>query len=131
MSKKGTGSVRSEIRDRLDAISDAAERSPDIADLEPLLLDLLDYLSSVGASQQEAEATLIELLDTWPWGALEALEFTMRTLQWDAVRQALENQLNSDADFRLKDQARHVLEVFEREWPGGEVYATYRSDDSG
>lgn len=118
--------VAAELRDRFERIEEIARQSFDVEDLEPDLRDLLAYLRTVGQAQQEAEAALIALLDSWPLGAVEILEFTMRSLRWETVRAALLTEINTDADFRAKDQARRVLEVYEPEWESGEIYASYR-----
>lgn len=117
-----------ELRRRLAELQQIADTSFDVGDLEPALRDLLAYLQSAETDRVAAERELIGLIDDWPPGAIETLEFTMRELRWEAVRAALEAQLQSEADFRFKDQARQVLQVFEADWPGGEIYATYRSE---
>ncbi|MGH9117857.1 MAG: hypothetical protein ACRD0A_08255 [Acidimicrobiales bacterium] len=71
------------------------------------------------------------MIDAWPPGSVEALEFTMRMLRRDSIRTALEAHLTSDVDYRLKNPTRQVLEVYEPEWPGGVIYADRDDDDEG
>ncbi len=121
-----TYSAIDELGDRIAMISVAAEHFVGVNEVEHLLEDLLRLLESGRLGQAEATATLTELLKEWPWGAVEILEFTMRALRWDGVREALSEQLADDADFRLQNLARQALEVYEDEWPGGEIYRRYR-----
>lgn len=112
----------------LRVIEGVAHQHDGVAELEPYLVSLLADLREVH-DQADAEAQLIGLTATWPFGSAELLEFTMRELQWPAVRDALTSQLTSDVDFRFKDEARRVLEVYEADWPRGEIYRTYRGND--
>jgi hypothetical protein len=103
-----------------------APRYPGVAEIEPVLMSLLDELSRPDADRQRATLVLQRLIEEWPPGALEIIEFTMHRLRWPEVKVALERQAADLAvDFRLRDQARHALRAFEDEWPDGEVYTTY------
>ncbi len=115
-----------ELRDRIAVISVAAEHFVRVNEIEHLLEDLLRLLESGRVGQAEATSALTELLKDWPWGGVEILESTMRALRWDEVREALSDQVAGDVGFRLKDLARPALEVYEDEWPSGEIYRRYR-----
>lgn len=115
-----------ELRSRLRELESVADASIDVEDLEPQLESLLSWLTESNIDRQAAEQVLIEQASTWPLGSVEATEFTMRELQWPAVRGALLRQLDSEADFRIKDQSRRVLEVYEPTWTSGEIYSRYR-----
>ena len=114
-----------ELRDRLAVIAVATEHFVGVNQIEHLLVDLLAFLESGQVERAAAAAALIGLIEPWP-GAPEVLEFTMRDLQWPEVRDALEAHLASDSDFRTRDMAANVLQVYEDDWPGGEIYRTYR-----
>jgi hypothetical protein len=128
-----SGGVEQTLESVLAELHQISDASPDIADMEPVLLRLREYLRMLGP-HTEAEAFMVRLVDTWPQnarefgGIVEALEFTMRDLRWEGVRAALLRLVDSDADFRVKDLARHALEVYEEDWRGGEIYATYRDE---
>ena len=104
-----------------------AESTLGVEELEPSLVDLLAYLQSDASDQSGAEELMQTLASEWPEGAVEALEFTMRSLKWEGVRSVLLAQRDGAEDFRHKDQARRVLEAYEPDWPGGEIYSTYRT----
>lgn len=114
-----------ELRDRLAVIGVAVQAFVGVGEIEHLLVDLLTFLKSGRIDREAAAGVLIEQIDPWP-GAPEVLEFTMRDLRWVEVRDALESHVAGGCDFRTRDMARSVLAVFEAEWPGGEIYRTYR-----
>ena len=117
---------RQELSDRLAVIAVAMENFVGVNRVEHLLVDLLLFLKSDRIGREDAAGSLIALVEPWP-GAPEVIEFTMRDLQWPEVRHALEAHVSSDADFRTRDMASSVLEVYEERWPAGEIYRTYRS----
>lgn len=114
-----------ELRDRLAVIAMATEHFVGVNQIEHLLVDLVAFLKSGRVERAAAADALIALIEPWP-GAPEVLEFTMRELQWPEVKAALETHVASESDFRTRDLAASVLQVFEDDWPGGEIYRTYR-----
>ena len=40
----------------------------------------------------------------------------------------VEATVESATDFRVANLARHALEVYEPDWPNGEIYRRYRQD---
>ena len=115
-----------ELRDRLAVIALATEHFVGVDQIEHLLIDLVAFLKSGRVERVAASEALIGLIEPWP-GAPEVLEFAMRELRWLEVRDALEAHVGSDSDFRTRDMAASVLQVYEDDWPGGEIYRTYRS----
>ena len=103
----------------------ACEHFVGVGQIEHLLVDLVAFLKSGRIHRSVAAEFLIALIDPWP-GAPEVLEFTMRDLQWPEVKGALQAHVASGSDFRTRDMAASVLQVFEAEWPGAEIYRTYR-----
>lgn len=123
--------VRRELASMFAELNRIGEASFDVADLEPTLVRLREYLRAIGP-KSEAETFLVSVVNEWSvesgGGVVEALEFTMRELRWEGARLALLRLSELGADFRVRDLARHALEVYEDDWPGGEIYSTYRSD---
>jgi len=114
-----------ELGDRLAVIAVATENFVGVNQIEHLLIDLLAFLKSGRVERADASEALIGLIEPWP-GAPEVLEFTMRELQWPEVKAALERHVASESDFRTREMAASVLQVYEDDWPGGEIYWTYR-----
>lgn len=114
-----------ELQDRLAVLRVATEHFVGVGEIEHLLVDLLSFLKSGRIDRAVASEALIGLIEPWP-GAPEVLEFTMRDLRWSEVKAALEAHVASDANFRTRDMAVAVLQVFEEDWPGGQIYRTYR-----
>lgn len=119
-----------ELTQLLDAIAQVAKRSVGVNTYEYLLADLLALLESDRVARPVAIHAMTRLATDWPWGSVEALEFTMRRLRWPEVRKALEDHRAHGADFRTRDLAAQVLEVYQDDWPAGEIYEAYRRADS-
>ena len=115
-----------ELAERLAVIHLAADRFIGVNSYEHLLLDLLRLLQSDRVPRTTATEFMFKLVEEWGAGAVEILEFTMRTLQWPEVREALLAHAHKGEDFRTRGLARHALEVYEAQWPNGEIYRTYR-----
>ncbi len=52
----------------------------------------------------------------------------MRELRWPEVREAMVALDSPAQDWRARRAAQRVLEVYADEWPGGEIYDTYREE---
>jgi hypothetical protein len=114
------------LRGRLEAIRRRAETTYDVAELEPYLIDLKEFLKANVKHMEVFASVLLELTNEWPSGSVEVLEFTMRDLRWPEIKAALERSLGSPGDSATNRCARHVLEVYEIDWPGGDIYTSYR-----
>ncbi|GAA1479213.1 hypothetical protein GCM10009623_36590 [Nocardioides aestuarii] len=115
-----------ELAERLQVIRLAAKHLVGVNVYEHALVDLLQLLQSDRLPHSTAVDALLKLVRDWDWGAVELLEFSMRSLQWPEVREALAAHAAHGDDPRTRDLAQQVLQVFEPEWPDGEIYRTYR-----
>lgn len=115
-----------ELRERLAVIEVAVANFPGTQNFEHLLRDLTALLGSAQLRRSASVPILVEWIATepWPFGAEEALEFSMRQLQWPEMRSALED-MQQYASIRVRHNLSRVLEVYEPTWPGGEIYRTY------
>ncbi|GAA2445255.1 hypothetical protein [Agromyces soli] len=104
----------------------AAERYPGVNSYENRLLDLLELLQSGLLERSVAVQSFVALLEEWPLGALEILEYTMRELRWPEIREALVEHARTAPDFRTREQAERALLVYEEIWSDGDVYVRYR-----
>lgn len=118
------------VHDLVAAIEDATQSSVGVNEYEPLLVDLPTLLQSDGSHRALGVAELTRLATEWPWGAVEILEFFLRTLQWTEVKDVLESQRESNPDSQRRVLAGQALEVYAAECPSGDIYETSRSDDS-
>jgi putative protein kinase ArgK-like GTPase of G3E family len=115
-----------DLSERLNVIEIAADHFDGIDELQHLLEGLLAFLLANEQFRSEAVHQFRSIASDWRAGAVEVLEFTMRSLRWDEVRRALEGTVSDAPDFRVRDLARQALEVYGTEWPGGEIYRHYR-----
>lgn len=118
--------VERELAERLAVIRLAAEHFVGVDSYEHLLLDLLRLLRSDRVPRITGTDFMLQRIVQWEPGSVEILEFSMRSLQWPEVRDALAEHARDGADFRTRDLARQALEVYEPQWPNGEIYRTYR-----
>jgi len=118
-----------ELHERLVAIEAVIDRFIGVNEAEHLLVDLLKLLNSGRITRAEGVAALSQLATQWPVGADEALEFCLRDLQWRELHDVLTRQASEAADFRIRDRAKRVLEVYEENWPAGDIYRAYRAPD--
>ena len=116
-----------ELRERLAVIEAVEPHFVGVGEIEHLLLGVLELLESERISRVSGVNALVRLAIEWPAGAIETLEFCLRRLQWPELKSVLEEHVRSGSDFRTRDAASAVLEVFEPEWPNGEIYRTYRT----
>lgn len=115
-----------ELRERMAAIEAAAHHHVGVSEYEHQLVDLLALLDSDRVTRATAVSALTMLATEWPWGAVETLEFCLRSLRWEELRRVLVAQRETNPDFRYRNLAGQVLEVYTHAWPAGEIYATYR-----
>jgi hypothetical protein len=115
-----------ELDERLAVIEVAASHFVGVNEIEHLLVDVTGLLQSERLEREQAVSALTRLATEWPWGAVEVLEFSLRALQWPELRDVLEHHAATGLDFRTRDMAKHVLEVYADEWPTGEIYRVYR-----
>lgn len=117
--------VSDELLERLTVIEVVAQRFTGVREWEHLLVDLTALLRAEVLPRPQAVAVLLSWAASWPWGAIEVLEFSMRGLQWSEIRQFLVEQAADSTDFRHRNLAAQALEAFEPDWPGGQIYRTY------
>jgi hypothetical protein len=114
-----------ELEERLAAIAAFAELFFGVSELEPLLVDLLEFIQAGTVGRELLEKRLVTLFVAASPGSVEVLEFVMRTLRWPVVELELRMIRDSDSDFRVVNEAKRVLEVFETDWDNGDIYRFY------
>lgn len=114
------------LTDAIASVLWAAERYPGVNSYEHRLLDLLELLQSRRLERSVAVRPLVALLEEWPLGALEIVEYTMRELRWPEIREALVEHVRTAVDFRTRKQAERALLVYEETWSDGDIYVRYR-----
>lgn len=74
-------------------------------------MDLLRLLQSDRLPRSVGVSALLQQVRDLDLGAVAVLEFSMRSLLWPEVREALIAHVAHGEDFRTRDLARQVLEV--------------------
>lgn len=121
------------VKEAIAEVLDGAGASFDARAVELPLLRLRGLLESSSEAHRESLDTVLALTTPGPGelplarrGVVEILEFCMRELRWPEVREAMMAMDSSALDWRVRRAAQRVLEVYDEEWPGGEIYDTYR-----
>jgi hypothetical protein len=114
-----------ELEERLAAIEVVAAHFFGVSELEHLLVDLLEFIQAGTVRRELLEQRLITLFVAATPGSVEVLEFVMRALRWSAVELELRTIQETDSDFRVVNEAKRVLEVFETDWDNGDIYRFY------
>ncbi|MFJ9317329.1 hypothetical protein ACIRN4_24295 [Pimelobacter simplex] len=106
-----------------------AAGSPDARDLAPTLRDLVALVQANPEHAEVASSVFLDLLEERPGelilgvpGTIEILEFSMHRLRWPAMQSALSKLVQSANDPRVSRAAGRVLEAFDSDWAGGEIY---------
>lgn len=106
-----------------------AARSPDARDLVHTLNDIVALVQANPEYVEPATKVFLKLLEERPGelilgvpGTIEILEFSMHHLRWPALQLALSQIVQSANDPRVSRAAERVLEAFESDWPGGDIY---------
>ncbi|MEP7762542.1 hypothetical protein [Sanguibacter sp. 25GB23B1] len=122
-----------DVKTTIAAVLDAAEASFDARAVEPPLLKLRSLLKSSSEPRWEFLDAIRALTTPGPGelplarpGVVEILEFCMRELRWPEIREAMVAMDSPAHDWRVQRAAQRVLEVYDDEWPGGDIYDTYR-----
>lgn len=122
-----------DVEEAIAAVLDGAEASFDARAVEPPLLKLRSLLKSSSKPRRESVDAVLALttprtgeLPLRRPGVVEILEFCMRELRWPEIREAMLAMDSPSRDWRVRRAAQRVLEVYDDEWPGGDIYDTYR-----
>lgn len=97
-----------------------------VNDLEPYLLDILRFVKNNTHKQDELANCFINLLREYR-ASIEILQFCMRELQWQKVKEAVEERMwQNQGNIRLLDAMQKILDVFSEEWRDADIYEYYR-----
>jgi len=125
--------VSDDIERAIADVLQAAGASFDVRAVEPHLTGLRDLIMGSEDRRDEFLHEILALLTPGPGelalgqpGVVEILEFCMREVRWPEVREAMLAIDVPASDWRVRRAAQRVLEVYRDEWPGGDIYDTYR-----
>ena len=100
----------------------------DCREAEPLYLELLEFLKiNLNKKDYLAEKLGNRVKNAQqPW---EAIQFCMRELKWEVVRNAVLDRRNSTDDPRIISVMNDILAVYEDEWEDADLYKYYSEKD--
>jgi hypothetical protein len=110
----------------IEDVQASAQLHPGVEHLESTLERLRRSAVTESVDRQFAVSRLGDLTQEWPPGAVEILEYVLRDARWPELETLLRDVRSGAEDFRHRDLARWVLEVYAEDWPGGEIYRRYR-----
>ncbi len=117
--------IRQEFWRLIDVVEKMWRETYSLDELEPSLLDVLNFTKQHPHSRQVLEQCFIKLIQTPKGGALEVLEFCMHELRWPMVKQVLEEIVATTKDIRQRDALWRVPEAYSDAWDGTEYYKYY------
>jgi hypothetical protein len=91
---------------------------------EPFLLRILSYVKANEEFKNEFIDSFIHIIQD-PEGTLEVVMYSMRELKWKEVYDATLKEYTDSNDIRTKAVLEDVLDVFEDEWDGSDLYDYY------
>ncbi|WP_317695409.1 cytochrome P450 [Aeromicrobium sp. REDSEA-S32_B7] len=110
----------------IEDVQASAQLHPGVEHLESTLEHLRRSAVTESVDRQFAVSRLGDLAQEWPLGAVEILEYVLRDARWPELETLLREVRSGAEDFRHRDLARQVLEVYDEDWPAGEIYRRYR-----
>ena len=110
----------------IEDVQASAQLLPGVEHLESTLEHVRRSAVTEYVDREFAVARRGDLTQDWPPGAVEILEYVLRDARWPELETLLQEVRNGAEDFRHRDLARQVLEVYDEDWPGGEIYRRYR-----
>ena len=102
--------------------------SLDCREAEPLYLELLEFLKvNLDKKEYFAKKLANRVKNAQePW---EAIQFCMRELKWEAVKNAALDRISSTDDPRVISVMNDILAVYEDEWEDADLYKYYSKED--
>ena len=120
----------SEVTEQFKNLSRQAEEAwnagmKDCYQLEPFLLNVLNFTKSLPEKRDELATCFCEIArDPYP-GTWEIVQFCMRELQWPEVKQAVEEVYRKHRDPRMKRIMERILDVWGPAWDEAEFWDYY------
>lgn len=125
MADRSDGTPREELLTLINGLYFEWMRDPEPGVLEPRLLRILDFLRSHPASRGELAEVLKALALVWPPASIELLEFTMASLRWPEIEDALHEYLNVTTHLDRRRPAERVLLAYQDEWANAHLYPSH------
>jgi len=102
------------------------DRTYSVNEIEPYLLDILKFAKKHPHEQNKLATAFISLLKEHR-ATIEILQFCMRELQWQGVKEAIEERMRQNAgNLRLLNALQKILDVYSEEWQDADIYGYYR-----
>jgi len=95
-----------------------------VSEVEPIFLVMLNMLKSNPQLRTQFISCILNMLDdgTLPF---EAIQFSMRELKWDEVKQGIIDRLGRSEDPRVHSVMNELLAVYEDGWEDEDLYQYY------
>ncbi|MDH5228451.1 MAG: hypothetical protein OEZ58_09180 [Gammaproteobacteria bacterium] len=116
--------VADEFWTLVQAAESAWQKTDGTDELEPYLLQILQFVQSNSNSREELVENFKTIVkeEKWP---IEILEFCMRELKWDEIKLSVLQEMSNSSDLRVRDALSRVLAVYEKEWEDSDLYKYY------
>jgi hypothetical protein len=99
----------------------------DCREVEPIYVEILNLIKANPSSRKQFAKALLSILDgkNAPW---ELIQFCMRELQWQEVKDELEKKIYLAEDPRVIAVLQDILAVYEIRWDHADLYEYYSKE---
>lgn len=105
------------------------QETVDTFDMEPALLDILNFVKKYPEHKDVLEQCFIDLIYSKKSRAsIDVLEYCMHELRWPNIKIIIEDILENTEDVRERDALHHIPEVYSDDWDGVEYYRYYSKE---
>jgi hypothetical protein len=105
--------------------SSQIEQTVGLGEIEPLFVEVLEFIQNHPEKHKDFEHQFVLALEEGlaPW---ELIQFCMRVLQWESIRESALATYERSADFRIKSVMKDILAVYEPTWEDEDLYKYFR-----
>jgi hypothetical protein len=95
-----------------------------VNEIEHHLLDILQFVKKHPTDKNDFIECFVTLLQENS-GPLEIVEFCMRELQWQEIKEVAEQMQRKSKDIRLRDAMQRIIDVYSENWDDADLYKYY------
>jgi hypothetical protein len=107
------------------AANDACLTLGTATDCEPYFLATLNFVKKNPQHWADFKHLFVNMVSDPAAGPWELIAFCMRELRWPEVLTAVQRELESSNDFRVKTVMSKIAAVYTSDWEDGSVYRYY------
>jgi hypothetical protein len=120
------GQAVRQLRRVVQRVSELEAATIGTEEIEPDLRKLVEIVEANPSDLVGLKKEFLRLVQEYPPGATEILQFVMHRYRWNEVKGAISARIASTQDRRLKPALERVLAAFDPEWEDRDIFSSYR-----